>query len=233
MRQFQEKATLDEARESTEYTADALDAWPDKPVQALARPLRALLDALATIESRRREARRALTRANANVRIWDGYADDLLREFNKDLLGAARQDRTSDLYRAFIPDDLAALTDLSLEPESAAFTAMLAELRKKTTPEALRKRYVPEFERVTTNANAAIDSRKQAVVAIAAADADFARWKDQANRRRRAIDGSLTTHAAEKGLPADFNERFQPAVGGSQRAKKKIVEPPVDPAPPA
>ena len=179
MRQFQEKTTLDEARESTEYTADAIEAWPDKPVQAL-----------------------------------------------------ARQDRSSDLYRAFIPDDLAALTDLSLEPESAAFTAMLTELKKKTTPEALRKHYVPEFERVITNANAAIESRKQAVTAIASADADFARWKDQANRRRRAVDGSLTTHAAEKGLPADFNERFQPAVGGSQRSRKKVTDPPTDPVAP-
>jgi len=225
MRQFQEKTTLDDARESTEYTVDALEAWPDKVVQALARPLHAVLETLAAIESRRRDARRALTRANARVRIWDAFADDLLREFNKDLLGAARQNRSSDLYRAFIPDDLAALTDLSLEPESAAFTAMLAELKKKTTPEALRKRYVPEFERVVTHATAALQARGKAISDIASADADFARWKDQANRRRRAVDGSLTTHAAEKGLPADFNERFQPAVGGSQRAKKKTVEP--------
>lgn len=52
---------------------------------------------------------------------------------------------------------------------------------------------------------------------------DIQRWKERADRTRRAIDGALTAYDAENGLPRDFNDRFFPAAPPRRKAG------PVDP----
>ena len=54
-----------DARESSEFTVEALDAHPDEAVRAQARGLQALLDQADALQAAYRKARRLVVRANA------------------------------------------------------------------------------------------------------------------------------------------------------------------------
>jgi hypothetical protein len=133
-RRFTDRTTLIEARESTEYTFEALDAYPDEAVHTLGQPLDAHLAKLATLEASRRKARRMGT----------------------------------------------------------------------------------------------LKLRKDVLTAQAEVEADIARAIERLDRAWRSVDGGLTTFAAERDLPADFNERFFPAASG---ATKKRAAPDREPKP--
>lgn len=222
-RKFTDKTTLTDAREATEYTVEALDAYPDKALPALAKQLDPLLAQLDPLEAARRKARRLMIRANACVRTWDGVSDDLVREFVKDVLGAVRQDRGAKLFTDIFrttPSDIVAMT---LAPEVEEFEHIVGVLAAKTTPADLRKTWTPKLSRALEQSRAALALRKTAIAAQAEAEADIARAIEKLDRARRSADGALTSYAAEHDLPADFNERFFPASSGS--AKKSAGKP--------
>lgn len=227
-RRFTEKTTLTDARESTEYTFEALDAYPDEAVRELGKPLDAHLTGIDACEVKRRKARRMGIRANARVRTWDGVCDDIVRELVKDVLGAVRQDRTDALYLSFFPSAPSEVVALTLAPELEEFERISAVLAAKTTPAELRKAWAARVDSAAKIGNEALKLRKAALAAQAEADADIARAIERLDRARRAVDGALTTYAAERGLASDFNERFFPATSTST---KKTAPTPDGPAP--
>ncbi len=133
-RRFTEKTTLSDARESAEYTVEALGAYPHKSVQALGSAIEAVLASLDALEGGRRRARRLTIRANAHVRTWDGVSDDLVRDLVKDVLGAVRQDRAAPLFTAFFPSQPSEIAAMSLSLEVEELARMLTVLAAKTTP---------------------------------------------------------------------------------------------------
>lgn len=223
-RKFTDKTTLTDARESTEYTVEALGAYPDEAVQAVANPIDPLLTSFDALESARRKARRLGIRANARVRTWDGVSDDLIRDFVKDVLAAVRQDRAAPLFTAIFrntPSDIVAMT---LAPEVEEFEHILGALAAKDTPADLRKTWTPKLSKVLQQSRDALALRKTAIAAQANAESDIVRAIEKLDRARRNVDGALTSFAAQNGLAADFNDRFYPASSGGS-AKKTAASP--------
>jgi hypothetical protein len=214
---FTEDTTFDEAREAVEFTVEALDAYPDETVRALAHPLLSLLEQAEGLAVASRRARRQMLRANARVRTGDGVADDEVREFVKDLLTTVRQDRSTALYRAFFPQTPSEVIDMSLEPEIEELKRMMRHLEVDSTPAALREVWRPRFAAVIARGLTAIDERKAALVAMAECTAASDRWIERVDRARRGIDSTLVTYAAAKGLPRDFNDRFFPGPSSRRR----------------
>ncbi len=226
---FTEKTTLTDARESTEYTFEALDAYPDAAVRGMGKPLDAHLTGIDGLEAKRRKARRMGIRANARVRTWDGVCDDIVRELVKDVLGLVRLDRKAALFLAFFPTSPTEVVALTLAPELEEFERILSVLAAKTTPAELRKAWTSRVDDAAKNGRDALKLRKEALAAQAEAEADIVRAIERLDRVRRAIDGALTTYAAEHGLASDFNDRFFPAT--SARTKKKTPSTPDKPTP--
>ncbi|MFO0651522.1 MAG: hypothetical protein U0326_35200 [Polyangiales bacterium] len=216
-RRFTEKTTLTDARESTEYTFEALDAYPDEAVRELGKPLDAHLTGLDGLEVKRRKARRMGIRANARVRTWDGVCDDIVRELVKDVLGAVRQNRKDALFVALFPTSPTEVVALTLAPELEEFERISSVLAAKTTPAELRKAWASRVDGAAKSGNDALKLRKAALAAQAEAEADIARAIERLDRARRAVDGALTTYAAEHDLASDFNERFFPATSTSTK----------------
>ncbi len=199
-RKYTEKTTLTDARESTEFTFEALDAYPDAALHALGKPLDAHLTALDGLEVERRKARRMGIRASARVRTWDGVCDDIIRELVKDVLGAVRQNRKDALFLAFFPDTPTDIVELTLAPELEEFDRIGAVLAAKTTPAELRKAWANRVSEAAKNGRDALKLRKDALTAQAETEADIVRAIERLDRARRAIDGALTTYAAEHDL---------------------------------
>ena len=227
-RAFRDGTTFDDARESSEFTVEALDAHPDEAVRAQARGLQALLDQADALQAAYRKARRLVVRANARVRIADALADDELREFVKDLLGEVRQDRAAPLFQAFFPQAPTSVIELSLAPEVEELDRMLEVMAVKTTPAALRKAWEGRLKEVTRRGRSALADRKAATATLAEASDGVTRWIERADRARRAADGALTAHGANHDLPRDWNDRFFPGAPARRRAEK----PPASPTPP-
>ena len=233
-RSFNEKTTLDDARERTEYTFEALDAHAAPAVKDLAKSVSSHLDLCETVEKGRRTARRATVRANARVRMRDGDTDDTMREFGKDVLALVRQDRTAPLFRLFFPDPIAAVVNLSLAPELDAIETMISSLGDHSVPPDFRKKWVPIWKKIVAAGREALDERTAAARETVSSAMDVERWISRADRLRRVIDGALTKHAAENGLSADFNDRFFPAASRTRKnGKSADNNPPRDVSPPA
>ncbi len=220
MRTFGETTSFDSARDQSLFTLEALDAHADKQVRDLAKPLAQHLATGDKVEENRRAANRAAVRANARVRMRDGEADDAAREFSKDVLAAVRQDRTAPLFRLLFSHSPSDLIALSLAPELDAIDGIVATLGDHSVPADLRKKWTALWTRLLAAGRAALAERDEAARAAASSSLEVERWIARADKHRRAIDGALTQYAAENDLPADFNDRFFPAVTGSKRAKR-------------
>jgi hypothetical protein len=229
-RKFAERTTLTDARESAEYTVEALDAYPDKAVHSLSKSIDPLLTSLDTLEAARRKARRQVIRANAGVRTWDGVSDDLVRDLVKDVLGAVRQDRAAPLFTAIFSSTPSEIVALTLAPEVEEFARILEVLAAKSTPAELRKAWTPKLSHALESSRAALLLRKTAIAAMAEAEADVVRAIERLDRARRGADGALTSYAAGKALPADFNDRFFPSTSGGS-AKRTAAPAPDKPVP--
>lgn len=232
-RRFTEKTTLSDARESAEYTVEALGAYPHKSVQALGSAIEAVLGSLDALEGGRRRARRLTIRANAHVRTWDGVSDDLVRDLVKDVLGAVRQDRAAPLFTAFFPSQPSEIAAMSLSLEVEELARMLTVLAAKTTPAELRKAWTARLSSAIEESRAALALRKSAIAAHAEAEADIARAIERLDRVRRNADGALTSFAAQNARSADFNDRFFPASSGTSSAKKSAAPAGGDPTKPS
>ncbi len=79
--------------------------------------------------------------------------------------------------------------------------------------------------RVVERVTGVLGQRRGAQLAAAEVELDIQRWKERADRARRAVDGALTTYAAEAGLPRDFNDRFYPAAPSSSRKRPEGGDP--------
>lgn len=211
-RQFKGTTGLDEAIESTFFTQVALEAQDDAELAKLGKGVGALVAEGDAIAKELRAARRDVVRANARVRVMDGREEDEVRELDKDVLAAVRQDRDAPLYRALFPQTMSSVIALALEPQNAELTRIGEALGGKATPAALKKTWKTRLARLVEVGAEALTGRKRAAGAKAEVDLDVARWMERADRARRAVDGALTTYAANKGLPRDFNDRFFPAA---------------------
>lgn len=229
-RLFSDTTTFADAVDSATYTFEALDAYPDPELKALAKPVAKLLEQEAPLLIAHRKARRATIRANARVRTANGILDDHIRELAKDALGEVRQDRSAPLYVELFPSAPNDIISLSLEPEIPEIERIVTVLARNTTPASLRKAWQKRLVDDVVLGNAALAERKAAATATSDAFATTSRWIEACDRARRAIDGALTTHAAEHGLPSDFNDRFFPGAP-QPRARKKKGEAPEAPQP--
>lgn len=217
-RRFSDKTTFSEAIDATIFTAEACAACPDPELCGLAKPLDKLLDQETGLLAQSRTAGRAVIRANARVRVADGIADDEMGEFVKDLLAAVRQDRKAPLFVAFFPDaSPSEVIAMTLAPEATEIERMAGELAKASTPEPLRRAWTKRFAAVLKRGKGALGDRKDAAHVQTEASLALKRWIELADRARRAVDGSITSYAAEKGLAPDLNDRFFP---GSPTARK-------------
>lgn len=223
-RGFHEKTPFEEAAESVDYTHAALEAHGDPAVRALAAPLVRTVEEGDALRQRRRDARRARIRASAQVRVADGEEEDQIRELDKDVLAEVRQDREAPLYRAIFRETKSAMIDLSVEPQNEEVARIQGVLEQPSTPVALRTSWRDRLAALFTRVATALGLRRTAELAATEVELDIQRWKERADRTRRAIDGALTTYAAENGLPRDFNDRFFPAAPPRRKAA------PVDPA---
>ena len=219
-RAFNEKTTLGDAEESSIFTVAALEASPHDAIGSLAGALTALLSTVDAIEAGQRKARHAAIRAGARVRAADGFADDEVREFVKDVLAAVRQDRAAPLYLAFFQSAPTALIALSLAPEIEEIERWVAVLAEKSTPAELKKAWAKRWQDVVDHGRAALEERKAATAAGVEASSKATRWIERADRARRAIDGALTSYAAEHDLPRDFDDRFFPSPPGGRSSKR-------------
>lgn len=209
-RRFNEHTTLTAARESVEFTVEAIDAYPDPAIKKLVIPLQKGLERLDAHEVSRRKRRRAVIRGHALVRTWDGVSDDLVRDLGKDVLGAVRQDRESPLYLRFFPSSPSTVVDLSLDPQVEAMEGLSAALAHTETPDALQKAYGKRLTSTQEAARGALAQRKEALRAVAEGEGEITRAIELIERTRRTTFGALTTYAAENGLGADFPQRFFP-----------------------
>jgi len=75
-----------------------------------------------------------------------------------------------------------------------------------------------------TLGNGALGERKAALTATTDAAAAMVRWIDLADRARRAINGTLTTYAADHDLPSDFNDRFFPSAPPRRLRERRTPE---------
>lgn len=232
-RKFTEKTTLSDARESAEYTVEALGAYPHKAVQSLGAAIETILASLDALEGGRRRARRLTIRANAHVRTWDGVSDDLVRDLVKDVLGAVRQDRSAPLFTAFFPSPPSEIAAMSLALEVDELARMLTVLAAKTTPADLRKAWTSRLGSAIEQSRGALALRKSAIAAQAEAEADIARAIERLDRVRRNADGALTSFAAQNARSADFNDRFFPASSGSSAKKAPAAPSDGDPTKPS
>jgi hypothetical protein len=234
-RAFNEKTTLSDAEESSIVTVAALEASPHDAIGCLAGALTALLATVDAIEAGQRKARHAAIRAGARVRAADGFADDEVREFVKDVLAAVRQDRAAPLYLAFFQSAPTAIIALSLAPEIEEIERWVAVLAEKSTPVELKKAWSKRWKDVVEKGRAALDERKVATAAGVETSAKGTRWIERADRARHAIDGALTSYAAEHDLPATSTTASSPApqVHGAASAGKgrARANPPCQPDP--
>lgn len=225
-RAFDEDTTLDEARESAEFTEAALAAYSDAELQALGKSLDKLLAEADSLAIAIRGARRQLVRANAYVRVGDALSDDLIRELVKDVLAAVRQDRTADLFVAVFPTNPGDIVAMSLAPELEELVRIKAVLAADPTPASLRKQWSKPLDEVIARGQSALADRKRATAAQSEAYDKVTRWVERVDRQRRAIDGALTTYAANKHLSRDFNDRFFPGTPGRSKRDKRSPVPP-------
>lgn len=223
-RTFSDKTTFDDASDALVFTTAALEAHAHADVSSLAKPLAVLLAKGDALAAARANARRALVRAHAAVRSADGFADDEVGEFMRDLLAEVRQDRSAPLYQALFgklaPSEVQAL---SLDPELEEIERFVEVLTTASAPAAFAKRWRPRWAKVKALGQSALAARKKAIVGLAEAQAEIVRWLERADRRRRAIDGALTVFAAEGSQGRGFNDRFFPALSG--RTRKKTADP--------
>ena len=226
---FGEDTTLDDARSSCVYTVEALLAYPHAAIHELAQPLDALVEKADAVEVAVKRSKRAVVRASARVRTWDGVGDDRLREFVKDLLGEVRQNRESSLFKAFFPMTPTEMVALTLAPEVEEIERMDGVFDTKDVSGSLKTTWREALAEVATRGRAALAERKAANQAVAEASEEVTRWIEKADRLRRAIDGQLTTWAAEEGLAPDFNDRFFPET--TRPRKKKDAAPETSPTP--
>lgn len=219
-RAFNEKTSFEDAHDSVVYTAEALGAHPEAGVAGMAAPLDALLGEAPGLFLKENDARRGLVRANARIRAWDGFVDDLFRDFSRDVLGAVRQDREAPLYMALFPK-LAPhqVIALSLAPEAEEINRIVGVLAAESTPATLRESWLSRLKEASAKATSLLDERKTASAARSSLSDQQTRWIERADRARRAIHGALTQHAASRDLPRDFNDRFFP-----QAPRKKADE---------
>ena len=93
-----------------------------------------------------------------------------------------------------------------------------AVIEQPSTPPALRTSWRDRLAALVTRVTAALGLRRSAELGATEVELDIQRWKERADRARRAVDGVLTTYAAENGLPRDFNDRFFPAAPPRRKA---------------
>lgn len=220
-RRFDEKTTFDDAQSSTLDTAEALAAHPDTAVSAMAKPLDAQLEQVDALEIQRRKAHRAAIRASARCRAASAIASDEIGELAKDVLGAVRQDRRAPLYVAIFPTAPADIKNMSIEPKMKEVDRMIGALAEKATPAALRKEWAPRLAAVAARGKAALAEREAAAKLSDEASAATAAWIAATDRERRKVDGALTTHAADRNLPIDFNDLFFPPLPPAPKPARK------------
>jgi hypothetical protein len=214
--------SLDLALEITEFTLDALDDHPTQEIQALASPLTALLEEGEVLFLKQRKARRAVVRANARVRGADAFADDEFRELNRAVLAAVSGDRKhpffETVYAGLAPGEIEAMT---LVPELDELERIQGILSGDAAPPSLANAWVPRREAVIRRGRTSLETRKNAMLALADVNEQARRWIERTDRRRLAIQGQLKTLATERGLPRAFEDRFFPDPSG-KRATDRV-----------
>ncbi|MSP60305.1 MAG: hypothetical protein EXR72_08185 [Myxococcales bacterium] len=211
-RKFTDRTTFDDATESAEFTAAAIEAHAEADFMVHVHAMNEKLHESDSIAIARRKAQRLLARANALVKSADAFADDNVREFGKDVLAEVRMDRNAPLFRAFFPVRPGVIVDLALEPEMVEFVRIVGVLEEKSTPADLRKEWLPRCRAILVRGEKALEERKRALSGVSSSAAAVADWMVRLDGIRREIDGALTTHAAQKGLVHSFNDRFFPSV---------------------
>lgn len=207
-RTFSDNTTLEEACDAAEFTAAALEAYPDETVRSLGKLLVPLLDQCDAMLAEGWRARRQVVRSNARVRTGDTVADEELHMLVKDLLAVVREDREAPLFKAFFPIPPSAVIELSLEPELEEIERIQGVLAMPSTPESLRQVWSTRLEGVARRGLSALAERRVAIAVLAESTVSASRWIERIDRARRLIHGGLTTYAADKDLPPDFGDRF-------------------------
>lgn len=214
MRQYYENDGWEWMHGNTVVTASMLKA---SGVHAtLAEPLTLHLVAWRALDDERRAAETAVDEADALVAWKNLELDPITTRFGALLYADCGNDRKHTTYTKFFPVAPNEITRLGLDAQVAAmdhFPTVAAEVRLTTTTDAVLK----DVLACLTQSKAACDARKEIAKGVARVSLKQDAWRDEANKRRRAVENALATYATAHDLPRSYPDAFFPAPKAAKK----------------
>jgi hypothetical protein len=230
MRQLSKNYSLATFLDELEFTEAALSA--DEESADLAPQVASQIAEWPGVYAKEREARRAVTRADAVVAVRNGALDSTTSKFSGVALVEANQDRKSVFFRRFFPVPASEFVRKNLRVQAQqTLEVMVPEIAKLVDSSPL-KPFGTRLEKLSRLAIEALDARSKAMGARGMASADVEEWKDGVNRLRSSLHAELLKRAAEKGYPKSWSETFFHA-DSERSAEPKASDPEPEPVNPA
>jgi hypothetical protein len=224
MRAFNEDTAWAAARQDVRYTAAALDASEAHGKQAEA--ARVLLAKWDEAERLRQAAEDAVVAANALVALRDVQLDELVGRLAQKLRGEHGRD-DAPAFRRYFPEPPNEVIRLGLESELSRIRGFFT-VAAEHAPSAEVAAILKGLQELEARGRQALAQREQAATERARASLRVQSWKDEANAVRRSLANQLEAYAIERGLSADYAERFFAPT--ARRGGKKKPAPPSEPA---
>lgn len=182
-----------------------------------AEPLSVHLATWASIEAERRAAENAVDEADARVAWKNIVLDPLTARFGALLFADCNNDRKHDTFVKFFPSTVGEVTRLALDSQVIAmehFPMVASSVKLSKSTGAVLKDVLTTLD----ESRQACEARKDIAKGVARVSLKQDAWRDEANKRRRAVENALATYATEHDLPRSYPDAFFPAPKSAKKA---------------
>ncbi len=169
-----------------------------------------------SIEVARRAAETAVDEADALVAWKNLQLDPLTTRFGTMLLADCNNDRKHDTFVKFFPVAPNEITRLGLDAQVVAmehFPTVAVSMKLTKPTGALLKEVLTTLD----ESKKACDARKDIAKGVTRVSLKQDAWRDEANKRRRAVENSLATYATTHDLPRSYPDAFFPAPKAAKK----------------
>ncbi len=197
----------------------------------LAAPLTAHTALWTQVDASRRIAEFNVVRASAGVAWCNLMLDRHTRRFASQLLTDCDGNRGHSLFTAFFSSAPNQVIDLALESQLDAmkqFPSLAQSETLKSSTRALLQSVLDAMAR----GKAAVDARRDALLAQAEVSRKQVVWREDANRVRRGIETALDDYANKNDLPREYAEAFFTLPKAAKKGADKTDEPVENPSTP-
>ncbi|MCP4605619.1 MAG: hypothetical protein GY847_34715 [Proteobacteria bacterium] len=173
---------------------------------------------------KQRDARQAVTRANAVLHVKDQVLDWTIRKFVGVLLVEVNQNRESTLFRRFFPIQPSKLVRQPLVKQiDYTKSSLVPEIDTLEEGHAL-KAHKDEILAAALDAEEALKKRARVIAVRKSVSYDMEEWKSKVNTLRMTTLGALMKIAGDNGYPRAWAESFFNTRGRSNvKVSKKAT----------